>query len=60
MDQLTSRLNEREVFAALAMQALITKGGSTAEFTSQQAVAFADALIEALRARAPMPRRTDL
>jgi hypothetical protein len=49
------QLGEREFYAALAMQALITQRVAPADLTAQQAVAYADALIVALRARGPVP-----
>jgi hypothetical protein len=48
-------LSEREFYAALAMQGLIMQQVAPADFVAQQAVAYADALIEALHAWAPMP-----
>ena len=42
-------MRDRELFAAMAMQALITREG----WVAKQAVAYADALIEALEAIAP-------
>jgi hypothetical protein len=46
-------MQDRELFAAMAMQALITNGFGPADLTAKQAVAYADALIEALAAIAP-------
>ena len=44
-------MQDRELFAAMAMQALITRGdGRAADMITKQAVAYADALIEALAA----------
>ncbi len=44
-------MQDRELFAAMAMQALITRGdGRAADMIATQAVAYADALIEALAA----------
>ena len=44
-------MQDRELFAAMAMQALITRGeGWAADMIAKQAVAYADALIEALAA----------
>jgi hypothetical protein len=37
------------------MQALISREGSPADMVAQQAVAYADALIETLQAKAPKP-----
>jgi hypothetical protein len=42
-----------ELFAAMAMQALITREGAPADMIGKQAVAYADALIEALAAITP-------
>jgi hypothetical protein len=45
----TIEMRDRELFAAMAMQALITRGeGWAADMIAKQAVAYADALIEAL------------
>ena len=50
----TIEMQDRELFAAMAMQALITRGeGWAADMIAKQAVAYADALIEALAATAP-------
>jgi hypothetical protein len=46
---------DREQFAAMAMQALITREGWAAAKTARQAVAYADTLIEALDATAAKP-----
>jgi hypothetical protein len=47
----TIEMRDRELFAAMAMQALITRGdGRAADMIAKQAVAYADALIEALAA----------
>ena len=46
-------LSEREFYAALAMQGLIMQQVAPADLVAQQAVAYADALIEALHAWAP-------
>jgi hypothetical protein len=47
-------MNDRELFAAMAMQALITRGEKWAsDLIAKQAVAYADALIQALEAIAP-------
>ena len=47
----TIEMQDRELFAAMAMQALITRGeGWAADMIAKQAVAYADALIEALAA----------
>ena len=46
-------MQDRELFAAMAMQALITREGAPADMIAKQAVAYADALIEALAATAP-------
>ena len=47
----TIEMQDREMFAAMAMQALITRGeGWAADMIAKQAVAYADALIEALAA----------
>ena len=52
----TIEMQDRELFAAMAMQALITRGeGWAADMIAKQAVAYADALIEALAAVAPKP-----
>ena len=54
----TIEMQDREMFAAMAMQALITRGeGWAADMIAKQAVAYADALIEALAAdsRARIP-----
>jgi hypothetical protein len=41
-------MNDRELFAAMAMQTLITRGEKWAsDLIAKQAVAYADALIEA-------------
>ena len=50
----TIEMQDRELFAAMAMQALITRGeGWAADMIAKQAVTYADALIEALAATAP-------
>jgi hypothetical protein len=50
----TIEMNDRELFAAMAMQALITRGEKWAsDLIAKQAVAYADALIQALEALAP-------
>jgi hypothetical protein len=46
-------MQDRELFAAMAMQALITREGSPGDMVAKQAVAYADALINALAAIAP-------
>ena len=47
----TIEMQDRELFAAMAMQALITRGqGWAADMIAKQAVAYADALVEALAA----------
>jgi hypothetical protein len=51
----TIEMQDRELFAAMAMQALITREGSPADMVAKQAVEYADALIEALAAIAPNP-----
>jgi hypothetical protein len=43
-------MQDRELFAATAMQALITREGAPADMIAKQAVTYADALIEALAA----------
>jgi hypothetical protein len=55
MSEPVSHVTDREFYAALAMQALITREGAPADAVAQQAVAYADALVAALHARAPMP-----
>jgi len=51
----TIEMQDRELFAAMAMQALITRGeGWAADMIAKQAVTYADALIEAL-AEDPSP-----
>jgi len=48
-DTSTIEMQDRELFAAMAMQALITRGeGWAADMIAKQAVAYADALIEVL------------
>ena len=50
----TIEMQDRELFAAMAMQAFITRGeGWAADMIAKQAVTYADALIEALAATAP-------
>jgi hypothetical protein len=50
----TIEMQDRELFAAMAMQALITRGeGWAADMIAKQAVAYADALVEVLAATAP-------
>jgi hypothetical protein len=49
----TIEMRDRELFAAMAMQALITREGWATDMVAKQAVAYADALIEALEAIAP-------
>ena len=50
----TIEMQDRELFAAMAMQALITRGeGWAADLIAKLAVAYADAVIEALVAIAP-------
>jgi hypothetical protein len=60
----TIEMQDRELFAAMVMQALITRGeGWAADMIAKQAVAFADVLIEAPAAKAPDlpdPRRAEL
>ena len=52
----TIEMQDRELFAAMAMQALITRGERwAADLIAKQAVAYADALIVALAAIAPKP-----
>jgi len=41
-------MQDRELFAAMAMQALITRVAAPADIIAKQAVAYADALIEEL------------
>jgi hypothetical protein len=48
-------MQDRELFAAMAMQALITREGAPADLIAKQAVAYADALIEALAAIGTSP-----
>jgi hypothetical protein len=50
-----SEMGEREFYAALAMQALINRVSASADLIAQQAVAYADALMQALAAKAPKP-----
>jgi hypothetical protein len=47
------QMQDRELFAAMAMQALITRERAPADLVAKQAVAYADALIQALEAIAP-------
>jgi hypothetical protein len=54
-DTATIEMQDRELFAAMAMQALITREGEAADMVAKKAVAYADALIEALAERAPNP-----
>jgi hypothetical protein len=50
----TIEMQDRELFAAMAMQALITRGEKWAsDLIAKQAVVYADALIQALKAIAP-------
>jgi len=50
----TIEMQDRELFAAMAMQALITRGESwAADLIARQAVVYADALIGALAASLP-------
>ena len=49
-------MRDRELFAAMAMQALISREGWAADMVAKQAVAYADALIEALEALGPHPQ----
>ena len=50
----TLEMQDRELFAAMAMQALITRGERwAADLLAKQAVAYADALIGALEAIVP-------
>jgi hypothetical protein len=58
MPLFNTTMGEREFYAALAMQAFIVQQVAPADFTAQQAVAYADALIQALNARAPLPPPT--
>jgi hypothetical protein len=52
----TIEMQDRELFAAMAMQALITRGESwAADLIAKQAVVYADALIVALAPVAPKP-----
>jgi hypothetical protein len=51
-----SELTDREFYAAMAMQGMISREGVPADLVAKQSVAYADALIEALRATAPKPR----
>jgi hypothetical protein len=55
-DKSTIEMVDRELFAAMAMQALITREGWAADLVAKQAVAYADALIEALDALGPNPQ----
>ena len=55
----TIEMRDRELFAAMAMQALITRAagaGWAADKIADQAVAYADALIEALAEIEPPDR----
>jgi len=52
----TIEMKDRELFAAMAMQALITREGWAADMVAKQAVSYANALIEALDAIEPKPR----
>jgi hypothetical protein len=52
----TIEMGDRELFAEMAMQALITREGWAADMVAKQAVAYADALVEALDALGPKPR----
>jgi hypothetical protein len=49
----TIEMGDRELFAAMAMQALITREGWAADMTASKAVAYADALIEGLGCNSP-------
>jgi hypothetical protein len=49
----TSHMQDRELFAAMAMQALVTRAAAPADVVAKQAVAYANALIQALEAIAP-------
>ena len=49
----TIEMQDRELFAAMAMQALLTREGEAADKVAKKAVAYADALIEALAERVP-------
>ena len=50
----TIEMQDREMFAAMAMQALITRGeGWAVDMIAKQVVTYADALIEVLAATAP-------
>ena len=51
----TIEMQDRELFAAMAMQALITREERAADTVAKQAVAYADALILALQAIAAKP-----
>ena len=51
----TIEMRDRELFAAMAMQALITREGWAAGMVAKQAVAYPDELIVALAAVAPKP-----
>lgn len=51
----TIEMQDRELFAAMAMQALITREGGAADMVAKQAVAYADALIATLAAIAHDP-----
>ena len=52
----TLEMQDRELFAAMAMQALITRGDRwAADLIAKQAVVYADALIVALATVAPEP-----
>jgi hypothetical protein len=53
----TTEMQDRELFAAMAMQALITRGERWAsDLVAKQAVVYADALIEALKELGPNPQ----
>jgi hypothetical protein len=48
-----SNVGERELYAALAMQALIAHHGWSADQTAKHALAYADALVEELKTNPP-------
>jgi hypothetical protein len=53
-----TELGDREFYAAMAMQGIISREGLPADEVARQAVAYADALILAIEANAQVPRMT--
>jgi hypothetical protein len=56
MATMMKRLEDREFYAAMAMQGIISREGLPADEVARQALAYADALVVAIEANAKVPR----